>query len=366
MKKKIPISICTLLIFISFISCDQNDFTVKITIKELKSNSKVYLFNLDKKMVIDSTITNNESIFFNGNVDTPFRASILIDSLPNEIPFWIEPNEKINFQTSVTEITNNKGLNLIKNGELNKLDILYNKELKPYFEKRTKAYKKMKKGEITKEEFKAYSNAITNKSYNFFISKPNNYFSLTGIYDYKNVITKDSLKNYYDDINVDLKKTKLAQLLKKYIYAKNIKEGDTVIEIKGKDLNGKEIKLSDFRGKKIVLDFWASWCPPCIEQINKELKVVNNKFSDKDIQIINFSFDFDKEMWKKKSEELEIKWTNFSNLEDFSRNEVAILYGITEIPTTFIVNEQGVILKKIEFPQDNIENELTKIFSREE
>ena len=123
----------------------------------------------------------------------------------------------------------------------------------------------------------------------------------------------------------------------------------------------KSFKYPDFKGKIILLDFWAGWCPPCIKQIKEEFPTIIEKYKDKNFQIVSFSFDVDRKMWKDASDKLELSWPDFSNLIKMSNSPVALNYGITQIPTSFIISEEGKILKRVEY-SDDLEKELDRVF----
>src|SRR5688572_5849661 len=76
------------------------------------------------------------------------------------------------------------------------------------------------------------------------------------------------------------------------------KLGEQAYEIKLPDVNGKVQKLSEQRGKVVLIDFWASWCGPC-RRANPELAVLYSKYKDKGFEIFGVSIDDEKKAWKK-------------------------------------------------------------------
>ncbi|MRG45714.1 redoxin domain-containing protein [Chitinophaga sp. SYP-B3965] len=120
--------------------------------------------------------------------------------------------------------------------------------------------------------------------------------------------------------------------------------GEPMIDFTQPDVNGKPVKLSDFKGKYVLLDFWASWCGPCRAENPNVLKAYN-AYKDKNFTVVGVSLDDSGEKWHKAIEEDGMPWLQLSDLKGF-RNEVAKEYGIQAIPSTFLLNPEGIIIAK--------------------
>ena len=107
-------------------------------------------------------------------------------------------------------------------------------------------------------------------------------------------------------------------------------------------LDGNTISLSDFKGKYVVLDFWASWCPDCIRDI-PEIQSLYNDFSDKGVVFLGVSFDTDKTRWKTAVEKYDIKYPQCSELKKMREAEVTKLYGVKWIPSLVVVGPDGKV-----------------------
>lgn len=111
-------------------------------------------------------------------------------------------------------------------------------------------------------------------------------------------------------------------------------------EIKATDLNGKVVKLSDYKGKLVLLNFWATWCPPCIEEM-PSMEQLYDKFKDKDFALLAVSFE----------DKLKVK--EFINLNEYKftalvgQSETVTDYGVSNIPATFIVGKDGKLIAGI-------------------
>lgn len=109
-------------------------------------------------------------------------------------------------------------------------------------------------------------------------------------------------------------------------------------------LNGKPVSLSDFRGKPVVLMFWASWCPACRKE-SKALVKNYEELTEAGIQIFGVSLDREKDDWQRVVDQLNISWAQASDLQGVE-SPVAITYGVHFTPTTYIIDDKGVIVTK--------------------
>jgi peroxiredoxin len=127
-------------------------------------------------------------------------------------------------------------------------------------------------------------------------------------------------------------------------------EGSTAIGAVAPDMaftspDGKVLKLSDLRGKIVLVDFWASWCRPCRME-NPNVVAAYKKFKDKGFTIYSVSLDQDATRWKQAIEQDGLIWPNHvSDLKGW-QSEAARLYGVQGIPAQFLLDKEGKILAK--------------------
>ncbi|GLC29131.1 TlpA disulfide reductase family protein [Clostridium omnivorum] len=130
---------------------------------------------------------------------------------------------------------------------------------------------------------------------------------------------------------------------------------EKAIDFKLKDLNGKNVSLSDFKGKKVLLNFWATWCPPCRAEM-PDIEKLYQENKDSDLVILGINLGEDTQTVKSFIDKNKY---NFNILLD-SDQAVAIKYNIVSIPTSFFIDKEGNIVYKkvgamsIEEMRDNV------------
>ncbi|WP_199756960.1 TlpA disulfide reductase family protein [Pedobacter sp. KBW06] len=120
--------------------------------------------------------------------------------------------------------------------------------------------------------------------------------------------------------------------------------GEPMLDFKQNDTEGKPVQFSAFKGKYVLVDFWASWCGPCRAENPNVLKLYN-EYKDKNFTVVGVSLDDKGENWKKAIKDDNMPWTQVSDLKGW-KNEVSTYYGIMGIPSTLLIDPQGKIIAK--------------------
>ncbi|WP_200977295.1 TlpA disulfide reductase family protein [Echinicola sp. 20G] len=135
--------------------------------------------------------------------------------------------------------------------------------------------------------------------------------------------------------------------------------GQPAPEISLPNPEGDVVSLSDFKGKYVLIDFWAAWCKPCREE-NPNVVRLYNEYKDKGFEVLGVSLDRSKDAWVKAIEDDNLTWTHISDLKYFN-SEAAATYKINAIPATYMVDPEGKIIAK-DLRGPSLENKLKEIF----
>lgn len=128
------------------------------------------------------------------------------------------------------------------------------------------------------------------------------------------------------------------------LIAKKTAIGQPAMDFSQNDPDGKAVKLSDFKGQVVLVDFWASWCGPCRAE-NPNVVEAFKKFKSKGFTVLGVSLDKEKDKWLQAIEKDELTWTHVSDLKYWD-NEVSTMYGVRGIPANILVGKDGKILAK--------------------
>ncbi len=117
---------------------------------------------------------------------------------------------------------------------------------------------------------------------------------------------------------------------------------DPRVHIKLPTVKGDSLALNSFKGKVIVLDFWASWCGPC-RSANKELAKLYEKYKPKGLEIFSVSIDESKKEWQKAIAKQKITWVQVNDPRGWDA-QTAIRWNIFQLPTTYLINKKGDVV----------------------
>lgn len=175
---------------------------------------------------------------------------------------------------------------------------------------------------------------------------PKNYASAYLAYQLNSYDTKlENAQTAFNNLDASVQESYYAKKLKDIIdRLKSTAIGSKAPEFTASDLNGKDISLSSFKGKYVLLDFWASWCSPC-RQENPNVVKAYAQFKDKNFAILSFSLDESKEAWQQAVASDKLTWTQVSDLKGWA-SSVANQYGIQSIPSNLLLDPDGKIIAK--------------------
>ena len=167
------------------------------------------------------------------------------------------------------------------------------------------------------------------------------------LFQYANIFpsVKDQLSTYYGMLQGDAKTGPFADIITKTLASSSFgKIGSVMPNFIQNDVNGKPVSLASFKGKYVLVDFWASWCGPCRAENPNVVKAYND-FKSKNFTILSISLDNNKDKWLEAIKKDGLTWTHVSDLK-YWKNEVAVQFGIESIPASFILDPTGKIIAR--------------------
>lgn len=155
----------------------------------------------------------------------------------------------------------------------------------------------------------------------------------------------EEAERLYNELTPGVKKSYAGKLLAKRM--KGLRDetiGKPAPEIELAAPDGTMVKLSSLRGKYVLIDFWASWCGPCLREA-PNVKAVYEKYKEQGFEVYGVSLDKDKAAWEKAIKEHGLSWIHVSSLKGW-KCPAAQAYGVKGIPTMFLIDKKGRFIAK--------------------
>jgi peroxiredoxin len=378
--KRIFLYIIALLPF-TVIAQTPEPFVINSKVGTLNSPARAYLiYQLGANKQIDSAEINNGSFAFKGDIMYPTSAFLVIDhkgvglnrldSAADALNFFIDKG-KITVEGK-DSISKAKIIGSPVNDDNKKLLA----QLAPVFTEAKKINAEETAAPPAQQKTAEFQNAAQAKHKEiasaqkavlkmFIISNPDSYISLLALSSVGGPSPDPAeLQSLYDSLSQRLKDMETAKVLKNAIDALKVNAVGTMApDFTQTDVNGAPVKLSSFRGKYVLIDFWASWCGPC-RQENPNVVKAYKKYKDKNFTIIGVSLDRaeNKANWLDAIKSDGLNWTQVSDLK-FWNNEVAVLYAIKSIPANFLIDPNGKIIGK-DLRGNDLENKLENVLGK--
>lgn len=158
-------------------------------------------------------------------------------------------------------------------------------------------------------------------------------------------LSPDEIAHNLSLLDPTLQRSRYADALRELITVlRTVEPGKKAPDFTLNDPEGRPVKLSDHRGKYLLLDFWASWCGPCRRE-NPNVVKAWQKYKDKGFDVFGVSLDRKKENWIKAIKDDHLTWTHVSDLQ-FWNSAAAKLYGVRAIPSNLLLSPDGTIVAK--------------------
>ncbi|TAD82834.1 MAG: AhpC/TSA family protein [Bacteroidetes bacterium] len=334
-------------VLIALTGIAQQTCTVEVTTKNIPNGTWFYLADSETNATYDSAQANNNKFTLRAALDKEAVQAIVYEKKYNAyIVVWLAPGK-------LQIVQNDKTLRTAKvtGNEM----AAHDQEFKQLINPVTKALEKLgakieqgKDGKQIKEwmkqyELKAKEEAQLTRDY---VRKYKNRLFSAHILDvYKTTWGTDTVAALFNPMAASIKQTGYGTRISKYLaFAAPSNIGDMAAEVKQPSPAGDSISLNNYKGKWVLLEFWASWCGPCREE-NPTLKKTYETFKTKNFEIIGISLDKSREAWIKAIQTDGLPWPQVSELNG-NENSAALAYSVSAIPVSFLIDPSGKIVAR--------------------
>ena len=329
------------------VNAQEKGYLISGKIKGLKDSTMVFLIDASGNTIAQDYAFNGNFRLF-GHTDEPSFFQIGFIGHDNNFVEVFMQNDKVSVQGEVAHIASSTVTGGLLQQDFSSYTTIFN----PLKEKLNATYGKIntEKDKNKKDSLIAVFNNTKNKvieqSHNYFKSKPGSPVSTFLLYVVHPIFGEtNELESIYESLLPSAKQCVYARMIEQKIGESKVGGvGTKAVDFVQNDTTNKPVSLSSFKGKYVLVDFWASWCRPCRME-NPNVLAAYNKFQSKNFTVLGVSLDQQKENWIKAINDDHMPWMQISDLKGWS-NAAAQMYKITSIPSNMLVDPNGNIIGK--------------------
>ena len=359
-----------------------DEFVIQGNISAYNADFLILAYQDKENYVLDTLWVKDGKINYRKRIDQPVVASLVSRDKHNSIKMGngIIPGESITIflePGTCLEISvdNNRWPELYMTGGPLNNDMmrLYQKTLPLKYEA-FEALRRFYVQGIAESEKKALDqergalqDKATDELRDFIKNNTSSYPAMYLLGGMRNGMSLDEYAAAFYAFDQDLRETPLGQEMNAKIeQARKTSVGAAAPDFEKVDQNGKPVRLSDFKGKYVLLDFWGSWCGPC-RASHPHLRELQAKYGPKGLVVLNIAQENGKNaraIWLKAVEEDQLTWTQILNNEKLEECDVVKLFSITAFPTKVLIDGEGKIVVRAVGESEPIDTKLKEVFGQ--
>jgi thiol-disulfide isomerase/thioredoxin len=353
---KLSLSLFIAYLFFSYATVAQKKFMVTIQLPDNVEKEKIqFFYDVGNGIVwIDTVLIGNEIVLSDSFYSKYASIEMNYPKEDGTLPYYYKGFYVTDKPATIIYQSNNstgdpfkkfKAINAYEIGKMgaNKMEAFTSEEAKDFWSFYNKNVDSLGSSSLLATKLSEKNKALFSKMKDFVVQNPNLYYSFW-LFRRKlapnNLINADSLLKTYNIIFSDsLKKSREGQKIEEILNGRNLDTQSKAPNFNIIDITGKEISLDQYIGKFVLLNFWASWCKPCIEHL-PAIKEIRDTFEKEKLEVIFITLDNDTTTLFKSLDKYNINYGHHI----FSNKTLLTDYGVQPIPRLFLVDSNGMII----------------------